>query len=182
MVIVPKVDYYAFKDIICNAIRKSGKNMDCITNTIDASGRRKLYHTSTGKIDAFTNCVSVGSDSNLPHIELFINQFMYTLPPSFYARFNPQISPHCEFSFDYSAVSDNRWVMGVPFLNNFYQVYDMKRSQVGFVPSIYVNNQKEQTMKPITNTDNESRKIIIIISSVLLLLSLVMKAAPYKKR
>ena len=112
-IIVPKVDYYAFKEVICKYIRQSGKNMDCI---------------DTEKSVEFTNCLGVGKDSNLPNVQLYIDQYMYTLPPSFYARYSKDISDNCDFLFDYSYTSNNRWIIGPPFLNLFYQVYDMKRN------------------------------------------------------
>ena len=30
-------------------------------------------------------------------------------------------------------------MLGSPFLNDYYQVYDMTRNQIGLVPSSYVN-------------------------------------------
>jgi hypothetical protein len=124
-VLVPETDFLKFVDVLCQYMRESGKNMDCL-----ASGNAILL----------TNCGSVGKDSNLPNVQLFIDQYMYTLPPSFYASFTNSMGNTCMLLWDYSSKENDKWILGTPFLNLFYQVYDMRRNQVGLVPSIYLNN------------------------------------------
>jgi len=97
----------------------------------------------SGNAIIFTNCVSVGKDSNLPNVQLSIDQYLYTLPPSFYASFANSMgtqSNTCMLLWDYESTENDKWILGTPFLNLFYQVYDMRRNQVGLVPSIYANN------------------------------------------
>ena len=65
---------------------------------------------------------------------------MYTLPPSFYASYATSMGNTCMLLWDYGFNEHEKWILGTPFLNLFYQVYDMDRNQVGLVPSIYVNN------------------------------------------
>ena len=158
-VLVPKTDYFKFVDVLCKYIRQSGKNMDCLN-----SGYRNAL--------LLTNCVSVGKDSNLPNVQLFIGQYLYTLPPSFYASFvksndDKSMGNTCVLLWDYSSKENDKWLLGTPFLNLFYQVYDMKRNQVGLVPSIYVNNQHTRDLDPVIDTDNGTSKNIIIICGLL---------------
>lgn len=40
--------------------------------------------------------------------------------------------------------SQERWILGAPFLSDFYQVYDLQRNQVGLVPSKYINSNPEK--------------------------------------
>ena len=104
--------------------------MDCIENR---DSHNHIYVK-------FTNCISVGED--LPNVQLSIDNYVYTLPPSFYAY--EAYNNTCDLLWDYDDTDNNnlgsKWILGTPFMNLFYSVYDMKRNQVGLVPSIYVNN------------------------------------------
>ena len=44
------------------------------------------------------------------------------------------------------ASNKHETVLGSPFLNDYYQVYDMNRHQVGLVPSAFANNPTHQNI------------------------------------
>jgi hypothetical protein len=48
------------------------------------------------------------------------------------------LEQHCQVNL--YGMSSKQWILGAPFLSDYYQVYDIKRSQMGLVPSAYVND------------------------------------------
>ena len=46
-------------------------------------------------------------------------------------------------TFNMYGTNKKEWILGAPFLNDFYQVYDLDRNQMGLVPNIYVNDGGE---------------------------------------
>ena len=59
-------------------------------------------------------------------------------------------------------------MLGSPFLNDFYQVYDLDRNQIGLVPSNYSNpNTDSITVAQADNVDEKFTRIFIISFIVL---------------
>ena len=57
------------------------------------------------------------------------------------------------------------WILGTPFLNDFYEVYDLKRNQVGLAPSKYT-----QDMQVPKNVDETfTKRLLLIVSTVVLI-------------
>lgn len=62
---------------------------------------------------------------------------------------------------------EKRWVLGSPFLNDYYQVYDMTRNQIGLVPTVYVNPSPGQIGSPnAVNQDELYAKIFVLAVGV----------------
>ena len=56
-------------------------------------------------------------------------------------------------------------VIGTPFLNDYYQVYDQTRNQIGLVPSIYTNPYNDDglfTSSKIENTREKKERVVLI--------------------
>ncbi len=63
------------------------------------------------------------------------------------------------------AGDNNAIIIGAPFLNDFYQVYDLQRNQVGLVPSIFVNAPNDEGIfasSPPESVDMKKTKPIIL--------------------
>jgi hypothetical protein len=60
---------------------------------------------------------------------------------------------------------NKEWILGLPFLNDFYQVYDMKRNQIGLVPSKYTNNNPELLLQIPPESKDETPRFWIIVMS-----------------
>lgn len=90
--------------------------------------------------------------SGLPVINVQIDSYLYGIRPAVYTRLyatkfllidewdtgdNSTSLDLCTFNM--YGTNKKEWVLGSPFLNDFYQVYDLDRNQVGLVPSAYVN-------------------------------------------
>jgi Eukaryotic aspartyl protease len=76
----------------------------------------------------YLNCHKPVNDI-FPPLVIQLNEHLYTLPASMYII---QDSGACYHRIGVS--KDNFWTLGIAFLQGFYQVYDMKRNQVGLVP------------------------------------------------
>merc|ERR1711862_958734 len=58
---------------------------------------------------------------------------------------------------------EKRWVLGSPFLNDYYQVYDMTRNQIGLVPSTYTNPSPNAINLPnADNVDEVQTKVFVL--------------------
>lgn len=60
----------------------------------------------------------------------------------------------------------NSMVFGTPFLNDYYQVYDNERNQMGLVPSALVNEEDATLINPPYSTDEEFSKDIRLYCSL----------------
>jgi hypothetical protein len=87
-----------------------------IMNIIDA------YLTVSG----FYKC---RSSDNLPDITISLGNNSYTIPPSLYV-----IDKDCTLGFVYGDLSavNISWILGDVFMRNYYTVFDMENSRVGF--------------------------------------------------
>lgn len=69
--------------------------------------------------------------------------------------------PACTFGI--YGQKDKRWVLGSPFLNDYYQVYDMTRNQIGLVPSAYTNPSPNAITVPnADNVDELPTKVVVL--------------------
>ena len=48
----------------------------------------------------------------------------------------------------------------------YYQIYDVQRNQVGLVPNIYENNQKQKNIEVQINCDSSSSKIVVYLGII----------------
>ena len=119
------------------------------------------YQRITGCSEAVHNA--------LPMIHLQLGSFMYKLTPEQYVDVQASSTEDesvCSFSI--YGQKDARWVLGSPFLNDFYQVYDLDRNQIGLVPSNYSNpNTDSITVAQADNVDEKFTRIFIISFIVL---------------
>jgi hypothetical protein len=54
-------------------------------------------------------------------------------------------------------------VLGSPFLNDYYQVYDIQRNQIGLVPSIYANpSPQNMTVPQADNVDEKFTNVFCL--------------------
>ena len=74
--------------------------------------------------------------ANMPELTWQIGSYMYPMTSDQYLLVDTKRS---QCAFDDYTWEKPEMVLGTPFMNNYYQVYDVKRNQVGFVPSIYAN-------------------------------------------
>ena len=108
----------------------------------------------------------------MPSITFQIGSYLYNLRPEKYTTYK-QWTKSCTINL--YGTNDDKWVLGAPFLSDWYQVYDLKRSQMGLVPSIYVNNETTPLKQiPPESLDEMFTKLMvtILLSSALIIVSL----------
>ena len=56
-------------------------------------------------------------------------------------------------------------VIGTPFLNDYYQVYDQERNQMGLVPSVFTNPYNDEGLFTSSKTENtrEKKERVVLI-------------------
>ena len=87
--------------------------------------------------------------ANLPLMKVDLDGYMYEIPrESFYQKSGSTCKPAIY------AYKEDRIVLGSPFLNSYYQIYDMSRNQMALVPSIYMNNADSMSIKVPTYTED----------------------------
>jgi hypothetical protein len=92
-------------------------------------------------------------------IDLQIDDHVYAIPAVFFITSFEGI---CYNKIGVSA--DKFWVLGVVFLQGYYQVYDLKRNQVALAPNIYGEKMFHKEIWVEYQGDN---KITIIVSIVI---------------
>lgn len=154
MIIVPYKDYMTLVSTLCDSIKDGG--MECIAQ----SSYSQVY---------ITNCKDPQTGvTHLPPISIQLDQHIYTINPSIYTQ-EMQASSSCILNI--MNLGTDRWILGSPFLNQYYQVYDMARNQMGMVPNIHVNNLQATEVTVPYSIDIIESKLIIICLSFLFLLS-----------
>lgn len=114
---------------------------------------------SVGDTYFIDNCQNL---NEVPYFKIQIEDYIYSLPGQlFLYKYNSSL---CELLIkqDKSVNATNRWIMGTPFLNYFYQIYDLRNLQVGLVPNIYVNNQTNPQTVRVESIDTFQTKTIIL--------------------
>jgi hypothetical protein len=113
----------------------------------------KCKHTGSGFV-TITNC-DTGCVKRMPKIELQIDSVVYQVRAQNYLR---AVTPTPRVLFDEHQKSyklqyyatfrifptlKKQWILGSPFLADYYQVYSLDRNQVGLVPSVHANADPE---------------------------------------
>jgi hypothetical protein len=112
----------------------------------------------------------------MPMFDVQIDSFYYNIRAQQYLKVNQDAGPVVyydvdEFSEDTSyyctlrvyPISRKQWILGATFLNDFYQVYDLQRNQIGLVASKFVNSNPEQLGHiPPENVDDKLRYYICL--------------------
>lgn len=102
----------------------------------------------------------------LPIFHLQLGSYMYQIQP---AQYVDRLTDRDLCVFAIYGQTEKRWVLGSPFLNDYYQVYDMTRNQIGLVPSAYTNpNPSQATVPNAENIDELQSKIFVIAIGVTL--------------
>eukprot|EP00347_Sterkiella_histriomuscorum_P004811 403359005 len=119
----------------------------------------KLRMTRYGE-SVFTGC---DDSSVFPSIQVQIDEYIYEIPSSSYMQ-NYQSA-----CYPMLGVSKNDfWILGVGFLTNYYQVYDMKRNQIGLV----VNKYKTDSLKVQDLGDKKTPILVITILGSMLIVGI----------
>ena len=101
----------------------------------------------------------------IPDIKLQIDSFEYVLrSEKFLTSKKIDNKEHCIFNMH--GTTKPIWILGTPFLNDFYQVYDLKRNQVGLAPSKYTQN-----MQVPKNVDETFTCRLLVVVSLLVLIT-----------
>lgn len=122
MILMYKQDYDQVASAICDYVDNHLRNTyvsepHCVTNSY---GYKRIVGCSQEIKQA------------LPGIAIKLDSYNYHLKPdSVYEHFGPSCHISLVASYKFETV------LGTPFLNDYYQVYDMQRNQIGLVPSIY---------------------------------------------
>lgn len=77
----------------------------------------------------YRNCSDI--QSLFPTLSVQLDEILYTIPAEFYIT----KEQHLCFS-KIGVTQDSFWVLGVVFMQGFYQAYDMERNQVGLQPYV----------------------------------------------
>lgn len=104
----------------------------------------------------YTNCTNPSAFNDL---DLQIDDHVYAIPAVFFITSYEGI---CYNKIGLSA--DKFWVLGVVFLQAYYQVYDLERNQVTLAPNNYV---EEMFHKEIWVEHQGDNKVLIILSIVI---------------
>jgi hypothetical protein len=163
----PTKDYMKFATAICNFIeeRESFKEMEnrpgCVGKTI---GRRE---GEWKRMPISISGCTPGVVEEMPHIKFKFDQYNFDLRPKKYMDYMRVESMHtrmvdynedhptgiCSLNIYPSTLATGA-VIGTPFLDDYYQVYDQERSQIGLVPSIFTNPYNDDgrfTSSPVEN-------------------------------
>ena len=115
------------------------------------------------------NCNIKNLNTDLPDLKIQIDKYIYTIKPDQFVLPLTGYGRVCYINIRDEGTESAHWILGSPFLNQYYQVYDMQRNQQGLVASIYENNADGQKVKAVINTDESYSSNQIIIISVCLL-------------
>ena len=115
----------------------------------------EMHRTKKGTY-YYTNCTNPSAFNDL---DLQIDDHVYAIPAVFFITSYEGI---CYNKIGLSA--DKFWVLGVVFLQAYYQVYDLERNQVTLAPNNYV---EEMFHKEIWVEHQGDNKVLIIVSIVI---------------
>ena len=103
-----------------------------------------------------THCDQERCVPEMPKIDIRMDSYTYQMRPQNYLKVGQtsdmvvvyeedEISEEISFfcTLRIFPTLKKQWILGTPFLADFYQVYDLRRNQIGLVPSAYVNNDPE---------------------------------------
>ncbi|KAG5319876.1 ASPP protease, partial [Acromyrmex heyeri] len=161
-----KMRHMIFCEDGCEAIAHTGfsglsgpaSEIEFINNEIDTLRRDGISHGG----DIFVDCHQI---SNLPNVTFFLNNKPFVLTANDYINMRTDdniTSPYiCTSPFVKSREyfgSNDIWILGIPFLNRFYTVFDMGNDRVGFA---HVDS-RNSTMICISTFVNSSENIWIL--------------------
>jgi Eukaryotic aspartyl protease len=85
-------------------------------------------------------------NATLPNITLYIDQAYYLdISPwtLLYDYENPSTAEHyeelCRFALVNNTHSNVTWKLGIPFLRNYYTIFDADNAKIGITPSVHSN-------------------------------------------
>lgn len=114
----------------------------------------------------------------LPIFHLQLGSYMYMLQAQQYMDLVHGWHDGSVCTFAIYGQKEKRWVLGSPFLNDYYQVYDMTRNQIGLVPSTYTNPSPSAINLP--NADNvdelQTKVFVLSVGSVCYIFSQVVRS------
>lgn len=100
----------------------------------------------------------------MPDFKMHFDSYIYSIKADRYFYLNKE-QKECQFLL--SATTDQT-IFGTPFLNYYYQVYDLRRNQIGLVPSIYSNPTDDQLTVEIAKKVNEELvKTLVILALII---------------
>ena len=72
---------------------------------------------------------------DMPKLRIQIDDYIYEIDATSYVK---RMGNFCVIQL--IGDPEERWILGTPWLNNFYQVYSIDKNQIGLVPSIYAGD------------------------------------------
>lgn len=103
-------------------------------NFINSNIPASCYNSLPGEVYV-DNCTDENL-SKMPPLKFQIDSHVYvTRPKQYFLQQEMDGQFFCTSTL--VGTQEPEWILGSPFLNDYYQIYDMKRNQVGLVPSIY---------------------------------------------
>ena len=81
------------------------------------------------------NCTDAVLDQ-MPILKFQLDSIVYSTRPR-QSLFQEEMEGEMYCTSTLVGEDEGFWILGGAFLNDFYQIYDMKRNQVGLVPSKY---------------------------------------------
>lgn len=70
-------------------------------------------------------------------------------------------------------------ILGAPFLDDYYQVYNLEKAKVGLVPSVEINDEGNYASSKPENVHDSDRTIIIAISIIGLVFAAIFRNGVY---
>ncbi|KAG5339929.1 ASPP protease, partial [Acromyrmex charruanus] len=147
-----KMRHMIFCEDGCEAIAHTGfsglsgpaSEIEFINNEIDTLTRVGISHGG----DIFVDCHEI---SELPNVTFFLNNKPFVLTAKDYINMKNTISYKFNSTDKYNITlctsyfvnskeyfgSSDIWILGIPFLNRFYSVFDMGNDRVGFAHHYY---------------------------------------------
>ena len=117
----------------------------------------------------------------MPNLQLQVDSYTYYIRPANYITLHAsgdskalyeedELSDQTEkgdkkvfATFRIFPTAEKKWILGLPFLADFYQVYDIARNQVGLVPSRYVNVNADTILQGQAESLDEKYRMLICL-------------------
>lgn len=162
MIYVPKNAFEPIADAIINAI---GTNAYC--------------DYSNGYCELMSQCSNYYQKLEYVQIKFTSQQWIFMIPPEYYLQdFNTIFGPRCLVRI-YSGGNINFFILGLPFLQTFYSIYDFENRRLGIALHRYSSGLVQNEFKKYD--DNKTTWIIIASCIGASLVLLVIVCAIIKK-
>jgi hypothetical protein len=124
----------------------------------------------------------------MPNLQMQVDSYIYYIRPANYLTLHAigetrMVVEEDEFSelgdkrvfatFRIFPTDEKKWILGLPFLSDFYQVYETARNQVGLVPSKYVNVNADKILQSQAESLDEKYRMLICLYAPLIVFIII---------